>query len=127
MRRPDLQRVAPHPERPAREEIVVALVLLRRQLAHHRALVVLRPDLQVLRHRPVGLDRPDAVDAGDRGDDHHVVAFQQGAGGGVAHPVDLLVDLRFLFDIGVGARHIGFRLVIIVVAYKILHRIIREK
>jgi hypothetical protein len=51
------------------------------------------PDDQVLGHRAVGLDRADAVDAGDRGDDDHVVAFQQRPGGRVAHPVDLLVDL----------------------------------
>ncbi|MEO0904696.1 MAG: DEAD/DEAH box helicase family protein, partial [Pseudomonadota bacterium] len=48
------------------------------------ALVVFAAHVDVLRHRAVGFDRPDAVDAGDRGHDDHVVALQQGAGGRVA-------------------------------------------
>ena len=46
----------------------------------------------------------------------HVVAFQQRLRRGVAHAVDLFVDLRVFLDIGVGARNIGLRLVVIVVA-----------
>ena len=41
----------------------------------------------------------------------------------MAHAVDLLVNIAFFFDIGVGARHIGFRLVIIVIRNEILDRI----
>ena len=45
----------------------------------------------------------------------------------MAHPVDLLVDRAFLLDEGVGARHIGFRLVIIVIGHEIFHGVVREK
>ncbi|MNK72292.1 hypothetical protein D3C87_917650 [compost metagenome] len=45
----------------------------------------------------------------------------------MAHPVDLLVDRGFFLDEGVGARHIGFRLVIIVVGDEIFHRIVGEE
>ena len=45
----------------------------------------------------------------------------------MAHPVDLLVDGRFLLDEGIGARHIGFGLVVIVIADEIFHRIVGEK
>jgi hypothetical protein len=41
----------------------------------------------------------------------------------VAHPVDLFVDLAFLLDEGVRARHVGLGLVVIVVADEILHRV----
>ena len=78
-------------------------------------------------HRGVGLDRADAVDAGDRGDDDDVVALQHRARRGVAHAVDLLVDRRFLLDIGVGARDVGLRLVIVVVGDEVLDRVVGEE
>ena len=45
----------------------------------------------------------------------------------MAHPVDLLVDGRFFFDKGIGTRHIGFGLVVIVIGDKILNRIVGEE
>ena len=45
----------------------------------------------------------------------------------MAHPVDLVVDLAFFFDESIGARHIGFGLVIIVERYEILDRIVRKE
>ena len=56
-----------------------------------------------------------------------VVALQHRAGGGVAHPVDLLVDVRFLLDIGVGARDVGLRLVIVVVGDEVLDGIVGKE
>ena len=85
------------------------------------------PDLQAEGHRRVGLDRADAVDAGDRGDDDHVVALEQRARRRVAHAVDLLVDRRFLLDVGVGARDVGLGLVVVVVGDEILDRVVREE
>ena len=75
----------------------------------------------------VGLGRAQAVDAGDRGHDDHVVAVEERAGGGVAHPVDGFVDGGVFFDIEVRLGHVGLGLVIIVVADEILHGVIREK
>jgi hypothetical protein len=83
--------------------------------------------LQAEDHRRIGLDRADAVEAGDRGDDDHVVALQQRPGGRVAHPVDRLVHRAFLLDVGVGARDVGFGLVVIVVADEIFDRIVGEE
>ncbi len=45
----------------------------------------------------------------------------------MAHPVDLLVDGGFLLDIGVGARDVGLRLVVVVVGDEILDRVVREE
>jgi hypothetical protein len=45
----------------------------------------------------------------------------------VAHPVDLLVDLGFLLDEGVGARDVGLGLVVVVVGDEILHRVLGEE
>ena len=59
--------------------------------------------------------------------DDDVVALQQRARGGVAHAVDLLVHRRFLLDVGVGARHVGFGLVVVVVGDEVLHRVVGEE
>ena len=57
----------------------------------------------------------------------HVVALQQRLSGGVAHAVDLLVDLRVFFDVRVGARNIGFGLIVIVVADEVFDRVVGEE
>ena len=127
MRGEDLQIVAAHPEIAAREGLVVALVLERDELADDLALVDALALLEREGHRRIGLDRADAVDARDRGDDDDVVALEQRPGRGMAHPVDRLVHRAFLLDVGVGARHIGLGLVIIVIGDEELDRIVGEE
>ena len=78
-------------------------------------------------HLRIGLDRADAVDAGDRGDDDDVAPLEDRPRRRMAHPVDLLVQRGFLLDIGVGARDIGLGLVIIVIRDEILDRVLREE
>ena len=123
----DLDRVAAHAEHAAGEVAERALVLQRDEVGDELALVDLVAELQREGHRGIGLDRADAVDARDRGDDDDVVALQHRARRGVAHAVDLLVDGGFLLDIGVGARDVGFRLVIVVVGDEILDRVVGEE
>ncbi|MNI11489.1 hypothetical protein D3C73_646360 [compost metagenome] len=125
--REDFNGVAADPERAADEIDVLALVLLGDEIGEQLALVEPVADFHLEGHRRVGFDRTDTIDAGDRCDDDAVVALQQRAGGGVAHAVDLFVDRRFLLDEGVGARHIGFRLVIIVIGDEIFDRVVREE
>ncbi len=122
-----LDRVAAHPELAAGEIHIGALVMQRDEIGDQLALGHMAAALQLEGHRRVGLDRADTVDAGHRGDDDDVVAFEQGARGGVAHPVDLLVDRGFLLDIGVCARNVGFRLVIVVVRDEIFDGVVREE
>src|SRR5690606_22839340 len=83
--------------------------------------------LEVEDHRRVGLDRTDAVEAGDGSHDDHVVAFEQRARGRVAHAVDRLVHRAFLLDVSVRPRHVGFGLVVVVVRDKILDRVVRKE
>src|SRR5215470_4935102 len=47
--------------------------------------------------------------------------------GRVAHLIDVLVDCGVLFDIGVGTWDVRLRLIVIVVADKILHRVVRKE
>ena len=127
MRREDLDRVAAHAEGAALEIAVVAPVLqlnqFRQQIAAVEALALGEGE----GHLGIGLDRADAVDAGNRGDDHGVAPLQDGAGGRMPHAVDLLVDRGFLLDVGIRARHIGFGLVVVVIGDEILDRVLREE
>ena len=45
----------------------------------------------------------------------------------VAHAVDLLVDGRFLLDVGVGARDVGLGLVVVVVGDEVLDGVVGEE
>ena len=127
VRRENLDGVAAHPERAAIEIAGGALVLQRHQIGEQGALIEPLALLKRERHRRIGLDRADTVDAGDRRDDHHVVALEQRAGRRVPHAVDLFVDRGILLDIGVGARDIGFRLVVVVVADEILDSVVGKE
>ena len=123
----DLQGVAAPAEGPALEGLVVAPVLLGDQVGHQLLLVDPLAHLQAEGHGGVGLDRADAVDAGDRGHDDDVVPLQDRPRGRVPHAVDLLVNRGVLLDVGVRPRHVGLGLVIVVVGDEELHGVVREE
>ena len=45
----------------------------------------------------------------------------------MAQLFDLIIDIRVFFDIGIRRRHISLRLVVIIIADKILYRVLREE
>ncbi len=90
--RHDLDHLALDSEPAARKGRIVALVLEPDQLAQHLVAVDRLPHLEQLHLIAVQARRTDAVDAGDRGDDDHIAAGQQGGCRRVAEPVDLIVD-----------------------------------
>ena len=85
------------------------------------------PGFHENQHAVIGFRRTQSVNAGNAGDDHHVPALEQGMGRGVAHFVDFVVDGRVFFDIRVGIGEIRFRLVVVVIADEITHRVFGEK
>ena len=109
------------------KRLIIAAILLANQIGDDLALVIGLASFQVLCHRAIGLDRADAIDARYRGDDDHVIAFQQRSRGGVAHAINLFVDLAFFFNERIAARHIGLWLIIVIIADKILYGISGEK
>ncbi len=123
----DIDGFAAQPERAALERRVVAPVLQLHEALRQPVAVDAPADLQFHHHLRIGFDGTDAIDAGHRGDDDDVVALKQGLRGGMPHAVDLLVDLAVLLDIRVGARNIGFRLIVIVVTDEIFHRVVWKK
>ena len=127
VRRHDLDDVAAHAEGAAPELHVVALVLDLDQLPEDLIAVDALPELERQQHAVVRLGRAKAVDAGDAGDDDDVAALEERPGGREAHPVDLVVDRRFLLDVRVGGGHVGFGLVVVVVADEVLDGVLRKE
>ena len=78
-------------------------------------------------HLEVDFGLAQSVDAGDRGDDQHVVALKQRLGRRVAQLVDLVVDARVLLDIRVGRGNVGLGLVVVVVGDEVADRVFREQ
>ena len=78
-------------------------------------------------HAEIRFGRADAVDAGDGGDDDDVAALEERARGAHAQLVELVVDGGFFFDVGVARGHVGFGLVVIVIADEIFDGVLREE
>ena len=53
--------------------------------------------------------------------------LEQRLGRRQAHLLDVLVDRGVLLDVGVGGRHVGFGLVVVVVRDEVLDRVVREE
>ncbi|MNN34905.1 hypothetical protein D3C81_1487340 [compost metagenome] len=78
-------------------------------------------------HLQVGFRTAQTVDAGHRGNDDRIATLQQRLGCRQAHLLDMVVDRGILLDEGIGRRHIGFGLVVVVVGNEVLHGIVGEK
>ena len=77
MRREHFDGVAAHAEGATRERGIVAPVVQRHEIGEKLVARQAIADLDLQRHRRVGLDRADTVDARHRRDDDHVVALEQ--------------------------------------------------
>ena len=123
----DVHHVSPHAEGAAVEIVIVPGVL---ELDQSIQELLPQQGLSLLdeqEHPMVVLRRPNPVDARHAGNDDHITTLEQGAGGGMAHPVDLFVDRCVLLDVGVRGRQVGFRLVIVVVTDEVFDRVVREE
>ncbi len=124
---PDLDAVAADAELARLKLDVAPLVLDVDQLAEHLVAIDRLAQLQADHHGAVVFRRAQAVDAGDAGDDDHVAAAHQGAGGGQPQAVDLLVDRGVFFDVDVALGDVGFRLVVVVVADEVVDGVVGEE
>ena len=123
----NLDDVAAHPEGPAPEVSLGALVQDLDQLANDVVALDLLSLLQEQQHAVIGLRRSQAVNAAHRRDDDAVAALEQRLRGREAQLVKLVVDGRFLLDVDIGRGNVGFRLVIVVVGDEVLDRVVREE
>ena len=123
----DFDHVAAHPEVSTPEVDVVALVLDLDQPAQDVLAADLLPFLEQEQHPVIGFGRAKAVNATDARDNQAVAAFEKRAGGGHAQLVQLVVDRRLFLDINVACGNVSLRLIIIVVADEVLHRVVGEE
>ena len=123
----DVDGVATHPKRPTAEVNVIALVLHAHQLGNHVALAHFVARAQGHHHLVVRLGLANAINGRHGGHYHHIAPLQHTFGTTQAHLLNVLIDGRVFFDEQVALRHIGLGLVVIVVAYEILHRIFGKK
>ena len=106
---------------------LVARILHFGQATDQFALVDALAAHHVQHHAEVFVRIAQAVDRRHGGDDDRVAALQQRLGRRQAHLLDMLVDAGILLDEGIGRRHVGLRLVVVVVADEIFDRIVREE
>ena len=126
-RRKNIDHITAHPVGGAAEIHLVAGVLQLRQPAQQFALVDAVTAHQVQHHGVVTGRITQAVDGRYGGHNDGVRPLQNGLGCGQPHLLDLLVHRGILLDEGVGARHIGFRLVVVVIGNEVLHRVFRKE
>ena len=126
LRREDVHDVAAHAERALAQVQFVARVLHVGEAPQQLALVHAVAAHEVQHHLEVGLRIAEAVDRGHRGDDDRVGPLEQRLGRRQPHLLDVLVDRGVLLDVGVGGRHVGFRLVVVVVRDEVLDGVARE-
>ena len=69
----------------------------------------------------------ETVDGRYRRNDDCIGPFEHGFGRRQTHLLDVFVDRRVFFDIGVRSWHISLGLVVVVVGNEIFDRILREK
>ena len=125
-RRDDLNDVPAHAEVPALQLEIVAAVVDVDQAPEDLVPLdpVPHPQGQLLLTE---LDRrAETEDAGNGRHDDDVAPLEQGRHRPQPQAVDLLVEVDLLLDVGVGRRAVRLRLVVVVVADEVLHRVVGE-
>ena len=105
----------------------VAGVLDIDELPDHFVPVLLHAGAEGDHHVEEFLGSAQTVDAGHRRHNDHVPTLAESGGSGKTQFVDLVVGGGVLGDIGVRGRHIGFRLIVIVIGDEILHRVVGKE
>ena len=79
-------------------------------------------------HHVLIIDRASqTIDTRYRSYNDHIIPLRKGRCRRMAQLIDLIVDRGVLFNISIRRRHIGLRLIVVVIGYKVFHRIIWEK
>ncbi len=125
--RVDFNHVAVHAEAAAFQAEIVSRVLNSHQVMQNLVAVVNVTLFDAHHQVEIFARATQTVDAAYGGNDNHIPAGEQVRGRAQAELVNLVVDARVLLDEGVCVRNIRFGLEIVVIAYEVFHRIVREK
>ena len=122
-----VENVASDAERALPQFRLVAGVLQIRQAPQQLALIDPVAPHQVQDHLEVGIRIAQAVNRGNGGHHDRVLAFHERLGRRQPHLFDVLVDRCVLLDVGVGGRHVGFGLVVVVIGNEVLDPVLRKE
>ena len=125
--RKDIDDIAANPVGALLQVDLVARVLHVGQTPQELALLQDVAARHVQHHAEVSLRIPKAVNRRHRRHDDGVGPLEQRLGRRQAHLLDVLVDRGILLDEGVGGRHVGLGLVVVVVRDEVLDGILRER
>ena len=127
LRGKDVDDVAAHAIRAAREVERVARVLELRQAAQEIALVQRRAAREVQHHAVVRLGIAEAVDRRHRRHDDDVAPLEQGLRRRQPHLLDVAVDRRVLLYVRVARGNVRLGLVVVVVRNEVLDGVVRKE
>ena len=119
----NLHRVPPDTEHIALKGDIIALIADLDQLAQQLVKVPGLAWTEGDHHVGIINRVAQTINTGNRSHHNYVSAFEETGCSAVTQALDLIVDGAVLFNKGVRMGNIGLRLVVVVIAYKILHRV----
>ena len=125
--REHLHHIPAHPKFVAYKIDIVALILDFHQFLYQFVPVFGHTGAKRDYHVMV-IDRvSQRIDAGNACHNNHVPTLPKCGSCRMAQLFDLVIDRGILFNISIGVGNIRFRLIVIVVGYKIFYRVVRKK
>ena len=125
--RKDVHRVASDAETAAMKVSVVALVKDLGEVAQNTLASMGLAFCQLHHVLAVLFRRANVVDTRHARHDDGVTSAEERRGGRQAQAIYLFIDVGILLDVGVGLREIGLWLIVVVVAHKVLDRIVGKE
>ena len=124
----NIHRVAFHPVFPSGQTYIVAdikqLVQATQQLVSVELLTHVKFEQTLVESRRIA----HSIDAGNAANHDDILPpRKQSACSREPHLIDFLVDGQVLLDVRISRRHVGLRLIVVVVADVVLHSIVREE
>ena len=122
-----INRVTAHTKLAAGKIGFVPCILHAHQLSDQVALPNLVSDPQSHHHLVVALGLANAVNGRHRGHNDHIAPLKNALRTAQTHLLNVFIDGAVFLDEKVALGHIGFRLVVVVVANEVLHSILGKK
>ena len=123
----DINHIAPDTELSPFKINIIPLILHINKPGYYLIPSNSHPSLYLKRHLPVLFRHPYAVYARYTRHDYYIITRKQRSCGRKPKPINILIYGGILRYICICLRKIAFRLIIVIVADKILHRIIGEE
>ena len=105
---------------------IIPVILNINQLPDHIVPVLFHSRAERNNHLHVVLRASDSIDTRNTGNHNDIVPLTQCRSRGKPQLINLIVPRRVLRNIRIRRRHVSLRLVVVIVADKVFHRIIGE-